>query len=208
VVEDPYGFDFDPAEVTAHRDDEVEYSLSNSRGQHRDPRKGRQIQARMAAREKTFICPPGYTERENRKDQRRLEELTRKRSRKPIIKLTKAEEAEEIHLMGRAMAYRLGPEPTARKRIDELRRQRLSGMQRLSGIPESAAEQSELAELEQRYPSVIDIDIDPPRPEDHRLFEALEGSRKAVEQARREQAEALSRGEDPRKRKSSGTSTA
>ena len=101
--------------------------------------------------------------------------------------------------MGRAMAYRLGPEPTARKRIDELRRQRLSGMQRLSGIPESAAEQSELAELEQRYPSVIDIDIDPPRPEDHRLFEALEGSRKAVEQARREQAEALSRGEDPRK---------
>ena len=83
VVEDPYGFDFDPAEVTAHRDDEVEYSLSNSRGQHRDPRKGKQIQARMAAREKTFICPPGYTERENRKDQRRLEELTRKRSRKP-----------------------------------------------------------------------------------------------------------------------------
>jgi hypothetical protein len=169
VAEDPFGFDIDPVVARALRDDWWrEYQLLQERLAQQKIFKSEDIppgpeelelQARVAERVKTLRCPPGYGAGESMKDRDRLHAFfCRRISPPPYNILTEAEDAEEAHLRGRVAAYEArpeGPEGRARSRIFAL------GSRRFSRSGLSAAEQSELDELRNRYPDPPDDPNDP-----------------------------------------------
>jgi hypothetical protein len=182
VIEDPYGFNFDPAAARALRDDKLRASqLDDERRKREKTANGPlnpspeelKLQARIDERVKALQCSAvlGYGPIESNRDANRLELLHRKRrSAPPYNVLTEAEDAEEAYVTARFAAYPALPETLGRKRIDELE-SRSSGGKTLS-----AAEQSELDELRKRYPERVfnpNDDDDPLSRTRHALLEAL-----------------------------------
>jgi len=153
VIEDPYGFDFDPALARELRDNEAKLEVM-FRTQHMRPgedhaQKEHEVMLRIAELKKMLPeCPAGYRWPDANKDMRWLRELDN--MRKMRHKLNKEEHAEEAHLTARVATfekfYNASPEGRGRERISELR-SRQAFRQTLS-----EAERQELEELRKLYP--------------------------------------------------------
>jgi hypothetical protein len=147
VIDDPFGFDFDPALARELRDARVDYGfkmLVSEYPRFRNSPRERELAARIEELREMLPkrCPPGYTRLHAEDDWKRISEFFElRRSRK----LNKEEDAEEAHLIARSTiygrVYAASPEGRGRKRIDELRCR--------GDLCE--AEQGELDELVKRY---------------------------------------------------------
>lgn len=166
VIEDPYGFDFDPAVARALRDGwrklEVMYATRHLRpGDHvQHAKEEREVELRVAELAKMLPKrhPPGYTRLQALTDRKRIDELHD--LRRSGHKLSKEEDAEEAHLNARFeihfMTYAGTPEARGRNRVDELK-----GHAALSD-----AERHELDELLKLYPAL-------PEPPEDRVERAM-----------------------------------
>ncbi len=200
VIEDPFGFDIDPAAARALRDDERradrlrEATASDERSYSAETldrlnAEKRELQARIAERVKLLRCPSVYGEREAKKDEGRLRALPSKRD-----EFTAEEDAEEAHLMARLAAYRASPEGQARARIAQLGNQwrikplggRALTPEEQSAAEQSAAEQSELGALRARYPDLPD-DRDPLDYSPDPMQKSIDAWNKAARGDRRDQ---------------------
>jgi hypothetical protein len=185
VVDDPFGFVIDPAVAMALRDDKLHVKYLEQTPHMRpagDHREQQELLARIEERERALKCPAEYAELEAGKDQKRLNELERRRnSPRRNDKLTEEEDVEEAHLMARLAVYHRSPqaladaearsrESEARSRIFELT---LKSLHRRD--PTTAEELAELANLKALYPD------EPPAPETKPFLEAI---KKALERER------------------------
>jgi hypothetical protein len=181
VIEDPYGFDFDPAVARALRDAELKvevmYATRHLRpGDHvRHAEEEREVDLRIAELAKMLPKrhPPGYTRLQAMADRKRIDELHD--LRRSQHKLSKEDDAEEAHLNARFqihwMTYAATSEARGRKRIDELRGQAVL----------SDAERHELDELLNLYPPL-------PEPPEDRVERAMLDY---IEKCDREEAQRL-----------------
>jgi hypothetical protein len=127
VIEDPFGFDVDPAVARAIRDADLRLTqLFQKRYAQKnvvDEPSPEEIdlKSQIAERVKTLRCPAGYGPKEHLKDRNRLCTLFRRRiSPPPYNTLTETEDAEEAHLTARIAVYEASPEGQARTRISAL----------------------------------------------------------------------------------------
>jgi hypothetical protein len=154
-VDDKFGFKVDPAVARAIRDDKGRLELLWRLGAAAPEGTEEEmavLKARIAERSSGLECAPGYTRADVYEDRTRLDEFDRKR--KSRIRLTKEEDAEQAHLLARAIAYQNGPESRGRSRLEALNDRVLCGEEL------SAAEQSELDELLERYPGPLAVSMD------------------------------------------------
>jgi hypothetical protein len=166
VIEDPYGFDFDPAVARALRDDQVKlevmYATRHLRPgdhvQHAKEEREVSVRIRELAKMLPKRHPPGYTRLQAMTDLKRVNELRDLRWSRH--KLSKEDDAEWAHLNARFeihyMTYAATPEARGRKRVNELR-----GLATLSD-----AERHELDELLKLYPPL-------PKPPEDRVKRAM-----------------------------------
>ena len=189
VIEDPYGFDFDPAVARALRDDQVKlevmYATRHLRPgdhvQHAKEEGEVRVRIRELAKMLPKRHPPGYTRLQAMTDLKRINELRDLRWSRH--KLSKEDDAEWAHLNARFqihwVTYASTPEARGRKRVDELR-----GLATLSD-----AERHELDELLKLYP---DLPKPPENPVTRAMLDYIEkcdrenAKRQAERQAQRE----------------------
>jgi hypothetical protein len=155
VIDDPYGFDFDPALARALRDDKWRaYQVFQKRLLQKtsESPEETELNARIAETAKALQCPAGYGPREAMRDSDQLHKLFCKRISPGPHMLSEAEDAEEAHLTARVAAYEVSPEGQGRSRISEL------GLQSFGKRGLSAAEKAELDELRTRYPDLPNDD--------------------------------------------------
>ena len=186
VIEDPYGFDFDPAVARALRDAELKvevmYATRHLRPGEDHNQKEREVRDRI--HELIGMLPkrhpPGYTRLQAMADRKRIDELHDLRWSQH--KLSKEDDAEEAHLNARFqihwMTYAATPEARGRKRIDELR----------GHAPLSDAERHELEELLKLYPPL-------PKPPENRVKRAMLDY---IEKSKREAAQRLAERQEQR----------
>jgi hypothetical protein len=184
VIEDPFGFSFDPAMARALRDNKRRaLRLDSERRKREQGATGPlepgpeevELKARIDATEVTLRCPAGYGERQAMKDRKRLRNLASQRAWPPPNNILTAEEdAEEMHLTARVAAYDWSPEAKAVSRITELSQRRIVRQ----GL--TAAEQSELDDLCKQIPV---RPKDPDEPEDP-LAPVLEAAMQALKKHR------------------------
>jgi hypothetical protein len=151
VIDDPFGFEFDPALARELRDEEVEYQFKMfvTEYPHFEGSAGeRDLAARIKELSEMLPrrCPPGYTRLHAHHDGDRISEFFE--IRRTGHKLTKEEDAEEAHLIARRATHALTidatPEGRGRNRIEEL----------TCRADLCEAEQGELDELFKRYPDL------------------------------------------------------
>ena len=157
VIDDPFGFNFDPELARELRDEEVNCSMKmlvTEFHTYSGSPEAREAYARIYELKQMLPKhrPPGYTLLHARNDWDRTEEFFDVRRER---KLTKEEDAEEAHLIARvavhSMTYAASPECRGRERIYELNCQAAL----------SEAEQHELDELVKLYPDLPGPPDDP-----------------------------------------------
>ncbi len=180
VIDDPFGFNFDPELARELRDEEVNHNrrlLVTEFETYGAGPDAREATARIDQLEQMLPKrrPPGYLLLHARNDWDRIKEFFDVRRER---KLTMEEDAEEAHLIARfavhSMTYAASPECRGRERIYEMNCQAAL----------SEAEQHELDELVKLYP---DLPGPPDDPVERAMTEYIEKNDPEAKAARLEQ---------------------
>jgi hypothetical protein len=152
-----YGFTIDPVAAKALRDEQARLwelgCKADSPSAYGGPLTSADIAERdrlresIAARGRSFSCPPSYGALQARDDEKRSRHLSQIRLSPAHggVPQTAAEDAEEAQVVARLAAYENSPEYHARRRIRDLSTKRGE---------RTPAEETELDDLQKRYPEL------------------------------------------------------
>jgi hypothetical protein len=158
TVDDPYGFNIDPAvawAISEAADDSYLTVESPAGVPHIADEKLAKLEPHLADGIKALTCPDGYGLKEATSDLFRLQGLAKGKAK------TEEKDAEKVHLLARLWAYKKSPEAFARARLAELEQ---------LGASQTAIDQGEIFYLAPLYP-------EPPLDRGHPRYRELERAR-------------------------------